>query len=186
MSNRDAVIGCVEAAFADIPHAELLARLAEIGIPAGEVRTLDEVYDWEQTRSQGLLIDVDHPLLGTIEIPGPPLRFDDNAVAGGPQRAPPPAAARRAHRERAAAGSTSGTNGDRAGGQMPSRRTRPGPGAAPHVPVACGCSHTVVDAGSFVEWNDLATRPRRPWRGRTPPSSQARAAHRHRRVDPHR
>ena len=60
-----------------------MARLAEIGIPAGEVRTLDRVYDWDQTRSQGLVVDVDHPLLGTIEIPGPPIRFDDNAFAGG-------------------------------------------------------------------------------------------------------
>ena len=33
--------------------------------------------------SQGLVIEVDHPLLGTIEIPGPPIRFDDNAYAGG-------------------------------------------------------------------------------------------------------
>ena len=73
----------LDATFADIPHAELLARLAEVGIPAGEVRTLDRVYDWDQTRSQGLVVDVDHPLLGTIELPGPPLRFDDNAFAGG-------------------------------------------------------------------------------------------------------
>ncbi len=53
------------------------------GIPAGEVRTLDRVYDWDQTRSQGLVIEVDHPLLGTIEIPGPPIRFDHNTYAGG-------------------------------------------------------------------------------------------------------
>ena len=83
VGNRDEVIATLNATFADIPHAELMARLAEIGIPAGEVRTLDRVYDWEQTRSQGLVIDVDHPLLGTIEIPGPPIRFDDNAYAGG-------------------------------------------------------------------------------------------------------
>jgi crotonobetainyl-CoA:carnitine CoA-transferase CaiB-like acyl-CoA transferase len=34
------------------------------------------VYDWEQTRSQGLVISVEHPELGTIELPGPALRFD--------------------------------------------------------------------------------------------------------------
>ena len=28
-------------------------------------------------------LDVDHPVLGRIEIPGPPIRFDDNAYAGG-------------------------------------------------------------------------------------------------------
>ena len=26
---------------------------------------------------------VDHPVLGSIKIPGPPIRFDDNAFAGG-------------------------------------------------------------------------------------------------------
>ncbi len=48
-------------------------------MPSGEVKNLQQVYDWDQTRSQGLLIDVDHPLLGTIELPGPPLRFFDPA-----------------------------------------------------------------------------------------------------------
>ncbi|HEX6468083.1 MAG TPA: CoA transferase, partial [Streptosporangiaceae bacterium] len=53
-----------------------LARFAEAGIPAGAIRTIDEVYEWPQTRSQGLVIEVDHPELGRIELPGPPLRFD--------------------------------------------------------------------------------------------------------------
>jgi formyl-CoA transferase len=45
------------------------------GIPAGKVRTLDEVYDWDQTVSQGLLVEVEHPTLGAVTLPGPPLRF---------------------------------------------------------------------------------------------------------------
>jgi crotonobetainyl-CoA:carnitine CoA-transferase CaiB-like acyl-CoA transferase len=68
-------VGLVESAFADWDAAALLARLAELGIPSGRVRSLDEVYSWDQTRSQGLLVDVDHPTLGTVTLPGPPLRF---------------------------------------------------------------------------------------------------------------
>ncbi|MGZ4497413.1 CaiB/BaiF CoA transferase family protein [Oryzihumus sp.] len=83
VGNRDAVVDAVNAAFADRKLAELLPTLAAAGIPAGEVRTLDRVYEWEQTRSQGLVIDVDHPVLGTVQLPGPPLRFDDNLYAGG-------------------------------------------------------------------------------------------------------
>ena len=83
VTHRDQVVATLDAAFADIPLTDLLARMAEIGIPAGEVRTLDRVYDWDQTRSQGLVIEVEHPALGTIEIPGPPIRFDDNTYAGG-------------------------------------------------------------------------------------------------------
>ncbi|MFC6005900.1 CaiB/BaiF CoA transferase family protein [Angustibacter luteus] len=73
--HREAVIAAIEAAFTDLDADPLLARLAAAGIPAGRVRTLDEVYAWDQTRSQGLLVDVEHPTLGALTLPGPPLRF---------------------------------------------------------------------------------------------------------------
>ncbi len=78
VGDSGAVIAAVDAAFAAVPSAELLARLAELGVPAGKVRNLEQVYTWEQTRSQGLLVDVEHAALGTITLPGPPLRFDDS------------------------------------------------------------------------------------------------------------
>lgn len=75
VEHRAELIEVIEAAFAAWSSAGLLAALADAGVPAGKVRTIDEVYEWEQTRSQGLVIDVDHPTLGRIELPGPPLRF---------------------------------------------------------------------------------------------------------------
>ena len=75
VAHRDRVIALLEGAFADVPAARLLPRLADLGVPAGRVRSLDEVYEWDQTRSQGLLVDVRHPTLGTVTLPGPPLRF---------------------------------------------------------------------------------------------------------------
>lgn len=93
VANRAAVIALLEAAFAPYPAAELLPRLAELGVPAGRVRTLDEVYEWEQTRSQGLLVDVEHDVLGTVTVPGPPLRFfagpDAVEVTRARHQAPP-------------------------------------------------------------------------------------------------
>ena len=83
VANRDRLIEMIDEAFAPYGLDELVERLAEVGVPAGQVRTLDHVYEWEQTKSQGLLLDVDHPVLGSITIPGPPIRFDDNAFAGG-------------------------------------------------------------------------------------------------------
>src|SRR6478735_6052960 len=78
---RDRVIEVVESAFADWDAEPLLARLAEVGVPAGKVRTLDEVYAWDQTASQGLIVEVEHPTLGPLTLPGPPLRFFDGAGA---------------------------------------------------------------------------------------------------------
>jgi len=87
VGDRDAVIAAVNEAFGRHTSADLLALLDELGVPAGKVRDLREVYEWDQTRSQGLLVDVEHAALGTITLPGPPLRFD-----GAPPRehaAPP-------------------------------------------------------------------------------------------------
>ncbi len=75
IGNRQRVVELVEAAFADRDAEPLLAELAAAGIPAGKVRTLDEVYAWDQTLSQGLVVDVEHPTLGGLRLPGPPLRF---------------------------------------------------------------------------------------------------------------
>jgi crotonobetainyl-CoA:carnitine CoA-transferase CaiB-like acyl-CoA transferase len=77
VANREETIRVVEAAFASYSADELLAVLDEAGIPAGRVRGLDEVYSWDQVASQGLLVEVRHPTLGPITIPGPPLRFFD-------------------------------------------------------------------------------------------------------------
>ena len=84
------LVAAMERALAADGAAAALARLAELGIPAGKVRTLDEVYGWEQTLSQGLLVDVDHPTAGPVQLPGPTLRFDDNAYAGGRDHHLPP------------------------------------------------------------------------------------------------
>jgi crotonobetainyl-CoA:carnitine CoA-transferase CaiB-like acyl-CoA transferase len=77
VANSKRVKDMVQDAFALYGTDELLTKLDRIGVPAGRIRTIREVYEWEQTQSQGLLIDVDHATLGTITLPGPPLRFFD-------------------------------------------------------------------------------------------------------------
>ncbi|MFF0575322.1 CaiB/BaiF CoA transferase family protein [Streptosporangium saharense] len=89
---REAVHRLVERVFADHDSDRLLNLLADAGVPAGRVRDLREVYEWEQTRSQGLLVEVRHRTLGDVTLPGPPLRFFDldgweNTFTG--HRAPP-------------------------------------------------------------------------------------------------
>jgi len=89
--NAPAVRSAVERAFTGYSTPQLLAKLSEVGVPSGEVKDLQQVYEWEQTKSQGLLVDVEHPTLGAIQLPGPPLRFFDGAGAEWRRvhRAPP-------------------------------------------------------------------------------------------------
>ncbi|AIY19932.2 CoA transferase [Pimelobacter simplex] len=92
VGRRDETIALVESAFASWEAEPLLAKLADAGIPAGKVRTLDEVYAWDQTASQGLLLDVEHATLGRVTLPGPPLRFfgADGAEQTATDHRPPP------------------------------------------------------------------------------------------------
>lgn len=80
VAHRAALVSAVEDDFVTRDRAEILNELNAAGVPAGAIRTIDEVYEWEQTRSQGLLINVHHSAVGDIQLPGPSLRFES---AGG-------------------------------------------------------------------------------------------------------
>ncbi|GAA3798476.1 CoA transferase [Sphaerisporangium flaviroseum] len=87
-AHRDELIADMEKALTGHDRAHWLAALADVGIPAGAIRSLDEVYSWDQARSQQLVVTVEHPELGAIELPGSPLRFDGEPPA---EHLPPPA-----------------------------------------------------------------------------------------------
>ncbi|QVQ53156.1 CoA transferase [Spiractinospora alimapuensis] len=87
VTNRAALNTELEAVFATDTRDSWLERINAAGIPCGAIRTIDEVYSWDQTRSQGLVLPVEHSVLGQIDLPGSAVRFDD----GGRQEhvAPP-------------------------------------------------------------------------------------------------
>jgi len=64
-----------------------LIDFAIAGVPAGQVKRLDEVYASEQVRQQNLVWLAEHTTLGPIELPGSALRFGRSSVA---LRLPPP------------------------------------------------------------------------------------------------
>jgi crotonobetainyl-CoA:carnitine CoA-transferase CaiB-like acyl-CoA transferase len=83
VTNRDALIERLESLFADRPAEHWLELLSGAGVPSGKVRSLDDVYTWDQALSQGLLLSVEHPTLGSIDLPGSPIRFEDQPYSGG-------------------------------------------------------------------------------------------------------
>jgi crotonobetainyl-CoA:carnitine CoA-transferase CaiB-like acyl-CoA transferase len=92
LAHHRQLVEVIEQALSSHPREHWLKTFAEAGIPAGAIRGLDEVYAWEQTRSQGLVIEVEHPTAGRIELPGPPLRFEDEQgnPTGRTEHQPPP------------------------------------------------------------------------------------------------
>jgi crotonobetainyl-CoA:carnitine CoA-transferase CaiB-like acyl-CoA transferase len=90
VAHRADLVSEIEQIFAAEPAEHWLDLLVDAGIPAGKVRSMDDVYAWEQVRSQGLVLEVDHPAYGSVELTGSPLRFDDNAFSGGREQHQPP------------------------------------------------------------------------------------------------
>ena len=91
VAHRDALVARIEALFAGHPAEHWLELLAEAGVPSGKVRSMDDVYTWDQVLSQGLLLTVEHATRGELRLPGSPIRFDDNPFSGGrAEHLPPP------------------------------------------------------------------------------------------------
>ena len=65
----------INEALADRTAEDVLAALLEAGVPAGRIRSLPEVYEWEQVHQQGLVHTMTHPLLGEVSVPGSPLKM---------------------------------------------------------------------------------------------------------------
>jgi len=66
-------------------RADIVARFADQGLPAGEVQTVDEVYDCPQVDARGMLIDVEDPAMGRVRLARTPLLFPGwDPVPNGP------------------------------------------------------------------------------------------------------
>lgn len=91
VANKDALIEQLNAIFAEGSAEYWLEVLTDAGIPSGKVRSIDEVYEWDQVLSQGLRVEVDHATKGKLSLPGPVLRFDDHDYGGARKQniAPP-------------------------------------------------------------------------------------------------
>jgi crotonobetainyl-CoA:carnitine CoA-transferase CaiB-like acyl-CoA transferase len=81
--NRDLLVPELEALFLTRPGEEWLARLANAGIVAGPINTVDRVAAHPQVRHRGLLRDVDHPV-GRVPTPTAPWKFGTPAERGEP------------------------------------------------------------------------------------------------------
>ena len=91
VAKREELLGEIHAIFSQWKSEDLLQELDRVGIPAGRVRSLDSVYQWDQTLSQGLVMEVEHTSLGMIKIPGPPIRIEGVGTMGHrPTPLPPP------------------------------------------------------------------------------------------------
>ncbi len=87
VANKAALMDILKSLFAAQPRADLMARMLTAGVPAGEVRSLDEVYASSEIRDRDRAAAL--PFAGGCTVPNiaPPFQFAETPVAD-PQAAP--------------------------------------------------------------------------------------------------
>jgi crotonobetainyl-CoA:carnitine CoA-transferase CaiB-like acyl-CoA transferase len=85
--NREAIYAAIEPRLVELATDDVVQRLDAAGVPSGPIRDVAQAMDDGQTRAQHLVIDVDHPTLGPVEVAGAPYHFDGEPVRA--RHAPP-------------------------------------------------------------------------------------------------
>ncbi|GAA3813150.1 CoA transferase [Sphaerisporangium flaviroseum] len=84
--NRDALHKELGATLSSMTRQAVLACTAEAGVPAGPIRDLAEVFTDPAVQDR-MVLEADHPRLGTVRAPGAPWRIDGETA--GVLRPPP-------------------------------------------------------------------------------------------------
>jgi glutaryl-CoA transferase len=87
IENRETLLPLLQNIFQRQPAATWLEQFAAADIPAGPINTVAEALNDEQTRARGLIVQLDHPALGTAQSIANPIRFSNTPVS---YRLPPP------------------------------------------------------------------------------------------------
>jgi crotonobetainyl-CoA:carnitine CoA-transferase CaiB-like acyl-CoA transferase len=87
IKNREILAPLLQKIFQQKPAAIWLEKFAEADIPAGPINTVAEAIEDRQTRARGLIVQLEHPTIGTAKSIANPMRFSKTPVS---YRLPPP------------------------------------------------------------------------------------------------
>jgi crotonobetainyl-CoA:carnitine CoA-transferase CaiB-like acyl-CoA transferase len=87
VENRRELIPLLEPLMSGKPNAHWMRELEAVGIPAGPVQTYDQVYRDPQVLEREMVVEMEHPKVGTLRVLGVPFKLSDTP-AGIRRRSP--------------------------------------------------------------------------------------------------
>lgn len=76
LENNDETNQIVEKWIAKLPREELLEKLDSYGVPVSPVMSIADIFENEQYKARENIVEVKHPRLGTIKVPGVVPKFE--------------------------------------------------------------------------------------------------------------
>jgi crotonobetainyl-CoA:carnitine CoA-transferase CaiB-like acyl-CoA transferase len=86
-NNRGALIPILQEKFDQQAASVWLEKLAEAEIPAAPINTVEEAVNDAQTQARGMIVQIEHPVMGMARSIGNPIKFSKTPVS---YRLPPP------------------------------------------------------------------------------------------------
>jgi formyl-CoA transferase/CoA:oxalate CoA-transferase len=87
IKNREILVPLLRNLFQRTPARTWLEKLAEADIPAAPINSVSEAINDAQTIARGLIVQLEHPAIGTAKSVANPIRFSETPVS---YRLPPP------------------------------------------------------------------------------------------------
>jgi len=87
IKHREILVPLLQNIIQQKPTATWLEKFAQADIPAAPINTVAEAIEDKQTRGRGLIVQLDHPAIGTAKSIANPIRFSKTPVS---YRLPPP------------------------------------------------------------------------------------------------
>ena len=87
VANREALTEELNAVFSTDTRSNWIAKMMDAGIPAGEVRDVEEALTSKETIARGMIVDQPHPRFGTVRGIRSPMTLSETPVRD-PEAAP--------------------------------------------------------------------------------------------------
>jgi len=105
IKHREILVPLLQNIIQQKPTATWLEKFAQADIPAAPINTVAEAIEDKQTRGRGLIVQLDHPAIGTAKSIANPIRFSKTPVS---YRLPPPLLGEHTHQVLQELGYTAG------------------------------------------------------------------------------
>jgi crotonobetainyl-CoA:carnitine CoA-transferase CaiB-like acyl-CoA transferase len=80
IKHRSELIPILQTVFNQKPACEWLERFASAGIPAAKINGVSEALNDIQAKARGLVVQLEHPMLGMVKTIANPIRLSDTPV----------------------------------------------------------------------------------------------------------
>lgn len=77
VANRAQLIPIITERISRLESEEIFAKLDSAGVPCGPIHTIDQVVNHPQVQAREMILDVEHPIVKDLKIPGFPVKLSD-------------------------------------------------------------------------------------------------------------